>query len=238
MLAAEHVAIEGRAARDQRALEARDGLDQMLEGHGRGIAGESGGEVARIRRIHRQLRAHGGLAALESELHRVLIQHRLEHLCLERAHPGPHPAEADVVSDVDQRHGVAGQRLAGGADRDRPILREGVRRFVTARAAVLAGHRQAALEEQPLTERHLGPGHGIVRRYRGRGETPRQVPGGGGEQQQCGCREASPRAPQRQLAAVPARVNAAVWPAICARSWIHLSSSSRLAALLPEGLAR
>src|SRR5256885_4299649 len=86
----------------------------------------------------------------------------------------------------------------------------------------------------------------IVRRYRGRGETPRQVPGilfrrqrpGGGEQQQRRGRQACPRAPQRQLAAVPARVSAAVWPAICARSRIHLSSSSRLVALPPAAVAR
>src|SRR5207237_3207963 len=81
VLAIEHVAIEGRAAGDQRALEARDGLDQMLESHGRGIAGESGGELAGVSAIRRQLRAHRGLAALESELQ--LVQQRLEHLRLE-----------------------------------------------------------------------------------------------------------------------------------------------------------
>src|SRR5207237_670571 len=103
---------------------------------------ESGGELAGVPAIRRQLRAHRGLAALESELYGVRVQQRRAHLRLERAHPGPAPAEADVVSDVDERHGVVRQRRAGGADRYRPGL--------PASASAPAGRRAGARQRRGL----------------------------------------------------------------------------------------
>jgi len=89
------------------------------------------------------------LASGEPELHRMLIQQWLEHLRLERLHLGFGPAEADVVSHIDQRHGAVGQRLAGGPHRRRAPI--GVRspRLVAAGATMLPGSTPRLKEQSP-----------------------------------------------------------------------------------------
>ena len=62
---------------------------------------------------------------LESELDRMLVEHRHQRLLFERAHAYVVPRVRRVVRDVRQRHRVARMLLAGRADRACVTVAEG-----------------------------------------------------------------------------------------------------------------
>src|SRR5262249_54056724 len=72
VLAGEHVAVEGRGARKERALEGGDRLHGVPEADRRGLPGEGRGEGARALGIGGERGGERALAAAEAELHRVL----------------------------------------------------------------------------------------------------------------------------------------------------------------------
>ena len=173
----EHVAIERRAAGDQRALEGGDGLHHAIEcrvAAGFGKRGREGGCDSRGPRRSAAPPRPRGLScpsrpgcSLSSGSSICASSERTSRL---------RPAVARVVGDVHQRHGVVRVAAAGGAARKGAAVRERARRLVAARAAVLAGDRQPRLEKEAPAERDLRLRHRVVRRHRGHGKAARQMP--------------------------------------------------------------
>src|SRR5262245_1695842 len=80
----EYITVEGGTARDQRALEARQGTRQVGERDRARIAREGAGERRGIARVRGKLAENERLAAGEAHLDRMLVHERLHRLRLER----------------------------------------------------------------------------------------------------------------------------------------------------------
>src|ERR1700738_627486 len=113
MLTVEYIAVKRRVAINQRALERRDGLDEIVESYRLRRFRKGLRERHAIGGLSREQIAHARLPAGQAQLNRVLIQQRLEHLRFKRLQLRPGPAVTDVVGNIDRQHRAVTQRLTG-----------------------------------------------------------------------------------------------------------------------------
>ena len=173
------IAIERRVARHERALEGRDRLDDVAERHRRRVAGKRGAKPFAIVCRDSEPGHDLGLAALEAELDRMLVEHRHGHLRLERAERGVGPSERGVVGDVGERHRAARVQRAGRADRPRTPVGEGARLLMTRRARERAVAREPRVVEEMAAKFDPGHRHRVVSRHFRDGQSRWQAPGKG-----------------------------------------------------------
>ncbi len=74
MVALEDIAVEGRVAGDQGALERGDCLDRMIQRHRRAHGREGSCKRCRVSRVSGQLRRDRGFVAGEAQLHGVGVE--------------------------------------------------------------------------------------------------------------------------------------------------------------------
>ena len=180
-VAAEIPLVEGRIARDDRALEARDRLLDVIHRHVSAALAERLLEALDI----------GGIFTNDLE-HRLVIgqphfhgiDHRVLRLILQRNRTSV-PELRGVIGRVDDRRGVAraGQLMVTLGNPQRTV-RESFFVVMTGRAAHRAVDREARVMEQLVAERDLFRRLRIIRRNRDFWQAERlgHRPAAGGEQ--------------------------------------------------------
>ena len=163
------ILIIGRAAGDHRPLERGEGLDDVSHAEEIDVAGERRLEQSNVGWIGAQPRQDGVRVDARAHFDRQVGKHGHQRLLLECAQQRVRPHVQRFVANVGERHRVAHQHLAGGADGSDISIRERVPLVMTARARIGLVRRESPFVEQGSSQLYLLSGHWILaRHHRGR----------------------------------------------------------------------
>ena len=250
-LVPEDPAVVGRASRDQRALEARQGLGDVLHPYGPSLAREGGTEP--VHRLGIPFEAPFDASWRSAHLDRRDGEERHRELLFQAHQIGPRPGQGCVVGDVGQGHGAARVLDPRPSHRASPAVGEGELLAMAGGTGHVAAARQPLVVEEASPQSDLGRSHWVVRRHTrhreagGQAPDERRVPGepdrrthgtarAGSEAERSAPGEDEPQGPPYQPDATAPR--SAVCAAARSRSSTHRAKSSTVAASSPCASAR